>query len=296
MTSTLRSFTQSYFEKHQQRLKSDYPGVSLRILLHHLETYCARKQLWREIRFDQPFNPGPRSAVTQFFQKLDKGVPFEYITGYAYFYRSEFMVTPQVLIPRNETEGLVELAVNFLNKERPSAHRVIDVGVGSGAVILSLMREITRPIEAIGIDISEAALKVATRNKFSLRFTFPKMSTLELLHGDRLHGIQGGADLIVSNPPYIPLSRRGGDVHDQVEKYEPHEALFLPDETYQKWYEVFFQQVKQTLNREGCFLLEGHEDHLKELSALAEQSGLGDVEVLPDLTGRARFLRAYQRS
>ena len=99
-------------------------------------------------------------------------------------------------------------------------------------------------------------------------------------------------DLIVSNPPYIKAKADRLKVHSQVEKFEPHLALFLKDEEYDSWFKEFFNEVFDKLKPGGIFWMEGHEDHLQELAKMAQDTGFVDVKIDQDLTNRDRFLRA----
>jgi release factor glutamine methyltransferase len=106
-----------------------------------------------------------------------------------------------------------------------------------------------------------------------------------------LEGSEQKFDLIVSNPPYI---KRKGDfslVHPKVHEYEPHEALYLDDESYNVWFETFFLQARGALKTGGAFLMEGHENHLHELKDLAKGLGFHSVELKKDYCDRWRFLK-----
>lgn len=224
-------------------------------------------------------------------------MPLEYITKKAYFYKSEFFVDERVLIPRNETEVLVELACNELGsilKQTDETLRVADIGTGSGAIALSIMAECLAPIHMTGLDISLDALKVAKKNWFKLRYKIPRGSDLRLIQSDRLSVIdesEGKFHLIVSNPPYIKQSEDGAFVHAQVDQFEPHVALYLDDEEYEAWFGELASQVHDALVSEGVFFMEGHEDHWGELEPIFRTAGF-ETQLINDLTGAPRFLRA----
>lgn len=113
-----------------------------------------------------------------------------------------------------------------------------------------------------------------------------------LIETDRLEGVTEKFDLIVSNPPYIKEVEDVDSVHPQVMKYEPHGALFLKASEYDTWFKTFMNQCIECLHERGLLLMEGHENHLENLSQLAQNAGFIDVEVLKDYTNRDRFLRA----
>ncbi len=202
-----------------------------------------------------------------------------------------------MLIPRNETEVLVEIAcqeIASILKHTDERLRIADIGVGSGAIALSIMAESEVPLHMTGLDISVDALKVAKKNWFKLRYKIPRGSEFKLLQSDRLSEI-GEEDskfhLIVSNPPYIKRSEDGAFVHSQVDQFEPHVALYLDDDDYECWYNLLAIQVHSALVSEGVFLMEGHEDHWEELEPIFRTAGF-ETQLINDLTGAPRFLRA----
>lgn len=266
-----------YFSSHRQQLETIYPGLTLRRLTQEWEMYRDQGKLEED-----------------FLRQVDQGIPLAYITGIAPFYRHEFIVNQNVLIPRFESEILVELACKELRhfnkiKKVPT---VIDVGTGSGCLILSLLAECTFPVRAYGIDISFDALKVANQNKELLEKNFHPETEIKFIRGDRLQDFSLKAHLIISNPPYIKQREDLSKVHPQVLRYEPELALFLDDIFYDEWFSLFFEQVFFTLEEGGIFIMEGHEDHLVSLLPLASAAGLVAASVHKDYTGRNRFLTA----
>lgn len=267
-----------FFAQHQTDLEKNYPGLTLRRL----------SQEWDILE-------SQGKTLDFFFAKLKDAVPLSYITGQAPFYKHEFIVDPEVLIPRSETEILVEKAVLELKKKKKSTKKlpvVVDVGTGSGAILLSILADCPFPLRAFGIDISFDALKIANTNKEKLESDFHSQSEIKFLQGDRLGDFTLKADLIVSNPPYIKRREDLPKVHPQVLRYEPELALFLDDLTYADWFTLFFEQVSEHLEEGGLFIMEGHEDHLVSLLPLATNAGLLAASVHKDYTGRNRFLTA----
>jgi release factor glutamine methyltransferase len=299
LPNDLRSYTQDYFEANEHSLKQTYPGLSLYRLFQFLEEYGINRHLVMDSFYDQVFYQGEHNPLYEFFLKLDEGIPLEYITGHAFFYKSEFKVTLDVLIPRSETEVLVERAAQWIadkQKARPLARlSVCDVGVGSGAILLSLMRESQAPLDTVGVDICPRALEIAKQNAYLLRFTRHQLSSLELVQADRLNGLKQTFDLIVSNPPYIPMSDGLVDAHSQVLKYEPMKALCIDDDKYNDWFLTFFAQAFRLLKSDGAFMMEGYELRLPSLKSLLHDQGFDNCEILKDLTGRDRFLIATKK-
>jgi release factor glutamine methyltransferase len=258
-----------FYRNNKSILIQHYPGLT-------------EKRLVEEFGNDQP------EQLNEHFSKLSLGIPLEYISGKSYFYNSEFIVNQNTLIPRFETEGLVELAKGFLNKN----DNVIDIGTGCGNIILSLIQEVNFPVHAKGVDVSNECIKISEINGFRLRFKFHPMTKIEFCLQDRFDGDSNKYNLIISNPPYIKRHADEKEVHQQVLKYEPHLALFLNDEDYDKWFEDFFFQAVNHLEESGKLLMEGHENHLQRLREMAEKY-FKRCDVCKDLTGRDRYLVAY---
>lgn len=214
---------------------------------------------------------------------FQKGIPFAYLLGMSEFYGNQYLVNADVLIPRPETEYLVDLIVSEFKGKK--IQRVLDVGTGSGVILLSLLQNNIAQY-GVGVDICEKALKIARINTRRLRLE----KRVTLLESDRLTKVEGTFDLIVSNPPYIKASSHKKLVHQSVDSYEPHKALYLADEYYTYWFEDFFMAIRSSLN--GTFFMEGHELEVEEQASVLERLGFQDIQVLNDLSGTKRFLRA----
>lgn len=278
--SSIEEYTKEFFENEKEFLLSQYPGLTLHRLNSELSNYSTSQE------------------YKDFFSKLKEGIPLEYISNRAYFYRSEFYVNNNVLIPRSETEILVEHGTNFAKKIYKTIDgplKVCDIGTGSGAIILSLLAELDFPVHAKATDISPDAIDVASKNNFFLRYKYPKKSCLEFIKTDRMEGIDSRFHLILSNPPYIKESEDRHKVHEQVEGHEPHLALYLKDEEYDQWFRELFKQVETNLYSHGLFFMEGHEDHLGYQKAILEEYDFEEVEVIKDYTGRDRFLKGIRK-
>ncbi len=288
---TYRVLITKFFEDHRESLEHDYPGISLRTLLSNAESYI----LEHDAQLDDVYISTESSRMDLFLGKLKKGVPLGHICGRSYFFKSEFIVSPAVLIPRSETEILVERAITAIKKiQRQESRRlkVIDLGTGSGAIILSVMQECSN-LDCFALDISKDALQVAKRNYFNLEFSIPSSNSLSFHLGDRFQGFpEEKIDLILTNPPYIKEEADLDGVHHNVDGHEPKLALYLPDQEYDQWFIDLFSESFKRLTDGGTFLMEGHEDHLIHLKMLAEKTGFVNVAVICDYTGRHRFLCA----
>lgn len=218
-------------------------------------------------------------------QKLEeqflKGTPLATLMGFSEFYHNRYFVDNHVLIPRPETEYMVDLLVNEF---KGKAQRILDVGTGTGVILLSLLNAGVGK-NGVGVDISDEALRVANINTQRLRLKHKAT----MLKSDRLTQVEGTFDLIVSNPPYIKASSHRSLVHNSVDKHEPHTALYLPDDYYVLWFEDFFQEVRAHLN--GTFMMEGHELELEEQAKMLGRLGFQDIQVINDLTGTKRYVK-----
>ncbi|WP_408097581.1 HemK/PrmC family methyltransferase [Peredibacter sp. HCB2-198] len=211
-----------------------------------------------------------------------KGVPFAYLLEKAEFYENVFYVNSRVLIPRPETEELVDILV----REKKTYSNVLDVGTGSGVILLSLLLK-NVAATGMGVDLSPDALKVAQTNARRLRL----LDRCEFLKSDRLKEVHDFFELIVSNPPYIKAKSHRNLVHQQVDQHEPHMALYLDDQDYHSWFASFFTQVRDHLIPGGVFMMEGHELELEAQAKILKELGFQEVIVLKDLGGSNRFLR-----
>lgn len=288
----LDDYLQSFFSEEKKFLLSHYPGLTLHRLRQDIKLHASLNGMESEELFLSPYIPHRSNPITLFFEKLKTGMPLEYITGHAYFYRSSFLVTPDVLIPRSETEILVELASQEIQKNyRDKPCRLADIGTGSGIIGLSLMMEDFALLDVVATDISDKALMVAQKNYFNLRYAISAKHNINFLKSDRLQAVKGDFDLILSNPPYIKRIGDQASIHHQVLNYEPAMALFLDDDHYELWFEEFFSSIHEKLRPSGISLIEGHEKHLDALSSIALKLGFAKVDIIKDYTSRNRFLR-----
>ena len=275
---TIHDYLESYYSKNQERLQKDYPGLQLK---RFVEEYC---------EFD---NSDPSEDFFMenpaFLEKLRLGVPLEYINYKSYFYSNEFYVNQDVLIPRSETEILVEEAISFINSNYKESFSLMDIGTGSGCIPLTIASEVKKPLNILATDLSDKAIEVAKINYDHLCEQFNKETKVEFKLTDRLEGIDQKFDLILSNPPYIKSIADQDGVHQNVDSYEPHMALYLKDEEHDQWFESLFLQVSNSLSSNGLFIMEGHEDNLQTLAKSAEKN-FSKVSIKQDYTQRDRFL------
>jgi len=205
------------------------------------------------------------------------GKPTQYITGHQEFYSRDFRVTSDVLIPRPETEHVVEVVLEVAR----GARRVLDIGTGSGALAVTLQLEIGAEVWAT--DISQAALRVASRNAATLgaRVNFVASDLMEALGGASM-------DLIVSNPPYVPVTDREG-LQREVRDFEPHVALFAGPTGFEL-YDRIAVDARRVLRPGGWLVMELGFTSLNHVQSLL--AAWGDMRVVPDLAGIPRVIAA----
>lgn len=214
-------------------------------------------------------------------QMLLAGKPLPYITGQREFYRLLFEITPDVLIPRPETELLVDYALTWL-KDRPAGQLVVDVGTGSGCIAISLVVNVPS-IQAIAVDISWSVLQVARKNYLNLAAT----TNLFLMHSDLLSAVSAKFDLICANLPYIPTQTLS---ELAVSRQEPILALDGGPDGLNLIKKLLFQS-KNLIKPDGVLLLEIEHTQSSSALSLAEFSFPdARIKILPDLADQPRLL------
>lgn len=230
-----------------------------------------------------------REELLEKLSELKAHKPIQYVTEMAYFYDLELEVNPSVLIPRPETEELVKW-VSEENNERPGL-RVLDIGTGSGCLILALGKLLKDP-ELTAIDISGDALHMAKKNaaKYRTMVSFNKTDILEEEKWNEL----GNFDLIVSNPPYVRESEKIG-MRANVLDYEPSIALFVPDNDPLLFYRAIARFSKKHLSEKGRLYLEINESLGNEMIRLLKDEGFSEIILKKDMQGKDRMVRCISQ-
>jgi release factor glutamine methyltransferase len=215
-----------------------------------------------------------------------RGVPSQYITGHQEFWGMDFIVNPSVLIPRPETEHIVETVLDLVRDESRSTLKLIDVGTGSGAIALALAKELSQA-EVMAVDISPSALDVARANAVRLELD----SRVHFAQSDVLASVERDSsfDFVVSNPPYVGLNE-ADKVQDVVKKFEPKEAVFAGDDGTSVIRRLI-PQAHEALCDGGWLLMEIGFSMSRAVMALLGD-GWTDVKAIPDLAGIPRVVVA----
>ena len=261
---------------------SPSPRVDAEVLLAH-QLGLSRTQLY--MAFARPIDDEEREQFRALVKRRADGVPVAYITGTRGFWTLDLAVDERVLIPRPETERIVELALEFVGERKSARWRIVDVGTGSGCIALALASELPNAT-VLGIDISADALEVARENAETLGLR----DRVRLVCGDGLEPLRSrGAvvDIIVSNPPYIdPTDER---VETSVRKHEPDVALFAGRDGLDVVRELL-RDAPSALASGGLFLCEIGQGQHDQVLALPTQ--LVETEVVKDYGGVLRTVRA----
>lgn len=247
------------------------------------------------LRNDVGANAFDREQQTRFsniLERLLSGEPVQYVVGQADFFGMTFTVTPDVLIPRQETEELVAWALEFL-KEHPSQNpAVLDIGLGSGCIGIAMKKKNPR-LRLLGVDKSAAALSVARQNAEKILgnepFVFFECDILQPSNWAQFSPV----DLIISNPPYIPESERS-IVPEHVFKFEPELALFVKNEDPLIFYRTIADFSREKLHPSGALFFECNEFNAREVAELLWEKGFRRVELQKDLSGADRMVRAIR--
>lgn len=238
--------------------------------------------------------------IHQHIQRLLTHEPIQYIMQKAWFYGMDLYVDKNVLIPRPETEELVDWIVrdvkasgkDVFQKAATDADatrqlKILDVGAGSGCIALALKKAMPKA-EVWGCDVSEEALNVARRNGSALdiRVDFQGIDFLD----EAQQKILPTVDIIVSNPPYIPVKQKK-EMNKNVVNHEPHAALFVPDDDALLFYKAIAHFAKKRLYENGSIYLEIHENLGQDVTNLFGQEGYQNIELRKDMQGKDRMVK-----
>ncbi len=218
--------------------------------------------------------------IENIVEELRRGRPVQYVLGRAEFCELQFEVAEGVLIPRPETEELVYHIV----ETAPRGARILDIGTGSGAIAIALAK-LVQDAEVLAVDISTDALAIARRNAEQLG------AKVEFVEADALGDLShlGEFDIIVSNPPYIPQSDIV-DMRKNVVDFEPHTALFVPDDDILKFYRATAENALRMLRADGSLWFEIYERAGEAICAMLSEKGFSYNEIIEDANAKPRMI------
>ncbi len=249
------------------------------VLEHELNLTQAMIIAGKEVEYDS-------TSLNKIIARLNKYEPLQYILGETSFYGRTFKVNPSVLIPRPETEVLIKAVVDHFRGIEEKYISIVDIGTGSGCIATTLALELPEAI-LFATDISDGALDLAATNAKDLkgRVRFIKHDILK----DSISF--GPLDAVVSNPPYVPEQERN-TLRKNVIDFEPHLALFSGGNDALFFYDAIARKASKCLKPGGLLITEINELYGPQTVALYRSLGFSDVDIIQDLSGKDRVVRA----
>lgn len=272
-----------YRKEWEQKLSDLYPTREIIAIFNQIvEKWLGWIRLDLALDPNRKLRDNQRKELDEALNRLKKGEPIQYILGEAGFYNRIFKVDENVLIPRPETEELVQWVIE---EEPAMGQRILDIGTGSGCIPIALAG-VTPGNQFFGVDVSEGALKLARKNAIrnEVKVTF---SQVDILNPPV---IKEKWDCMLSNPPYIRRSERAL-MHQNVLKYEPDLALFVEDEDPLLFYRKIIAFARNHLKAGGVVYFEINEFLGKELHQLFEQEGCDEIIFKKDSFAKLRMAR-----
>jgi len=258
-------------------------------LSHNQQILCKDKQIPEK----------EKEEILAIINRLKKMEPLQYIFGETEFYSLPMKVNLSVLIPRPETEELVDMIIKssdsvitlFPVNSKPL--KILDIGTGSGCIPIALAKHIP-DATVTAIDISETALQTAKENAIQNNVDVHFIQADILKTSEATEIIPGDFDIIVSNPPYITDKEKGA-MCENVIAYEPHCALFVPDEDPLLFYKAIADFALLKLAPEGTIYFEINTNYGLEVTAMLQEKGFTQTELIQDLSSKNRFVTAKKR-
>lgn len=229
--------------------------------------------------------------IKEALEKLKTGMPLQYIIGTTEFYGLTFRVNQSVLIPRPETEELVEWIINTVKQSGLTSGSILDIGTGSGCIAIALKNKLSA-FKVSAVDISDSALETAKQNAVlnNVEVDFIKA---DILDPESIRLFDTRFDIIVSNPPYVTLDDKE-QMHVNVTEFEPHTALFVPEHDPLVFYRHIAGLASRLLNPRGGLFFEINESLGEETLDLIDDKQFTNKELRKDFRDRERMIRALK--
>ena len=267
-------------EKYLKDRSFDSPRNEIEILLLHL-IGCKKIDLYLD--FEKVIKPEDLIILRGWIKRRVNREPIQYIIGHSEFYGRRFNVNHHVLIPRPETETIINTSIDALSKKNNPV--IIDIGTGSGCIGITLALEIPHS-KVFAIDISEEALSIAKKNAELYNLKNIEFIKMNFLSEDINHNV----DLLVSNPPYIPQKEICSLMRD-VKDYEPRVAL-TDNSNGLVFYKKLSKSIPEVVKKNGVSIIEvGRGDHYNKVKEVFSKDGYNDIEIIRDLNKDKRVLR-----
>lgn len=283
----------TFYNKLNHSLSDLYPKSEIRIFGNLILKKITDLSLARILADkDMVLSPEQSEEADQIIERLTNYEPIHYVLGETEFFNLKFKVNPDVLIPRPETEELVEWVsddLKFVESSSDSAEqnmKILDIGTGCGCIPVALKKHHPKA-QISAMDVSAEALVVAKENGVL------NQTDVGFFQDDILNpkADERKWNIIVSNPPYIPLDEKV-NIDKQVKSYEPHVALFSPTEEPLLFYHSIAKYALQHLEPDGKIYLETHKNLSRDVAMLLGEYGFKDVIIRTDMSGNERMVRA----
>lgn len=259
-------------------IEKNEANAEVKMLIEHFCGYSAV-----DIVMGKRLDEGKLSIVKEKAQlRARTRMPIQQILGYAYFMGDKFKVSKDTLIPRDETEILARKAIDVINKNNLKS--ALDIGTGTGILACTIAKYTLS--KSTALDVSDNALKIAEENIKNLDLS-EKVKTLK---SNLFEKVSEKYDLIVSNPPYIPLSEKA-TIQKEV-TFDPDLALYTKDEKGLEFYEKISKNAKNYLNKNGYLLFEMGLGQSEDIKQTLEQEGYKNIQIEKDLAGIDRVIIA----
>ena len=287
-------YLRDVIRKGVEALSPLYPEREAREMVFALlEHYLGTKRHTHVIEPEYEVGVEEASAALAAFDRMASGEPLQYVTGIADFYGRQFHVTPDVLIPRPETELLCRNVLDMSGSAGSQKTRILDLCTGSGCIAWTLAMEMLG-VQVTGVDISDGALAVASGQDFSEEMAVtgaeaPSFVKADVLAGPSDSGISGQCDILVSNPPYVMESEKAL-MRPNVLDHEPHLALFVSDEDPLIFYRAVAEWALQLLRPGGYGIVEINEALASGTEDIYRAVDFIEVHTIKDLNDKDRFV------
>ena len=273
----------------QETLSTLYPPEEIRYIVRLIFSHvCGLSYNQQILCKDKQISEKEKGEILAIVNRLKNMEPLQYILGETEFYSLTLKVNPSVLIPRPETEELVDMIIKHSKPFRKL--KILDIGTGSGCIPIAIAKHIP-DTSVTAIDISDSALQTAKENASlnNVEIRFIQADILNISKASEI--IPGNFDIIVSNPPYVTEKEKGA-MCENVMAYEPHCALFVPNEDPIMFYKAIADFSLLKLATGGTIYFEINANYSIAVSEMLRKKGFANIKIISDLSGKNRFISA----
>jgi release factor glutamine methyltransferase len=272
-------WTSNYFKKNE--ILS--PQLNAEMIMAKVLN-CSRMELY--LNYNKLLNPKEREEIRNLVKKRATHYPLQYLLGETEFYGYKFFVDEGVMIPRPETEILVDAVTSYIKKSKNNHWQILDIGTGTGIIPISLSKHFSdteNDIQFLAVDISESALQNAKKN-----IEFHKIKNIKLLQSDLFKEVSGIFDIIISNPPYIAEAETE-NLQKEVKEYEPKSAI-LGGENGLQYYKMILEEAPDYLKKDGKIFFEIGAYEKNHLEKIITELAFKIIDIVKDYNNLYRVL------